>query len=84
MGSDIIVANLNKMEGIKMLGILVVHIDYIVNGKNSPSHTHLRATKAHVLLEGMLLVGFIDTWFFSKMLEKGYVFVLPKGLVHFQ
>ncbi|XP_057844660.2 putative germin-like protein 2-1 [Cryptomeria japonica] len=85
VGSNITAANVNQIPGLNTLGISVVRIDYAVGGINPP-HTHPRATEILVLMEGTLLVGFIDTnnKFFSKTLEKGDVFVFPKALVHFQ
>ncbi|GJN39498.1 hypothetical protein PR202_gb28620 [Eleusine coracana subsp. coracana] len=57
------------------------------NGENPP-HTHPRATEILTVLEGTLYVGFVtsntDNKLFSKMLNKGDVFVFPEGLVHFQ
>ncbi|XP_057816856.1 putative germin-like protein 2-3 [Cryptomeria japonica] len=85
VGSNVTAANVNQIPGLNTLGISLVRIDYAVDGINPP-HTHPRATEILVLLEGKLLVGFIDTTnkFHSKVLEKGDVFVFPKGLLHFQ
>ncbi|XP_059073426.1 putative germin-like protein 2-3 [Cryptomeria japonica] len=85
VGSNVTMANVMQIPGLNTFGISLVRIDYAVGGINPP-HTHPRATEVLVLLEGQLLVGFIDTTnkFFSKTLEKGDVFVFPKALVHFQ
>ncbi|XP_059073630.1 putative germin-like protein 2-3 [Cryptomeria japonica] len=85
VGSNVTMANVMQIPGLNTFGISLVRIDYAVGGINPP-HTHPRATEVLVLLEGQLLVGFIDTAnkFFSKPLEKGDVFVFPKALVHFQ
>ncbi|KAF5771796.1 putative germin, rmlC-like cupin domain superfamily, rmlC-like jelly roll [Helianthus annuus] len=54
----------------------------------NPPHTHPRATEVLTVIEGSLLVGFVtsnpDNRLFTKMLEKGDVFVFPQGLIHFQ
>ena len=85
VGSNVTPANVMQIAGLNTLGISLVRIDYAVAGINPP-HTHPRATEVLFLMEGQLLVGFIDTnnTFFSKTLEKGDVFVFPKALVHFQ
>jgi len=74
-----------QLPGLNTLGISMVRLDYAVLGLNPP-HTHPRATEILVVIEGTLLVGFITTnnTLFSTTLEKGDVFVFPKGLVHFQ
>ncbi|KAI3804926.1 hypothetical protein L1987_26812 [Smallanthus sonchifolius] len=65
----------------------MVRIDYAPWGLNPP-HTHPRATEVLTVIEGTLQVGFVtsnpDNRFISKVLQKGDVFVLPVGLVHFQ
>ncbi|XP_057848211.2 germin-like protein 1-1 [Cryptomeria japonica] len=85
VGSNVTMANVMQIPGLNTFGISLVRIDYAEGGINPP-HTHPRATEVLVLLEGQLLVGFIDTAnkFFSKTLEKGDLFVFPKALVHFQ
>ncbi|PQQ21366.1 protein ROOT HAIR DEFECTIVE 3 homolog 1-like [Prunus yedoensis var. nudiflora] len=68
--------------------IRLVRIDFAPNGLN-PSHTHPRATEILVVLEGKLYVGFVTSngdgnRLFTKVLNKGDVFVFPIGLIHFQ
>ncbi|CAK7322916.1 unnamed protein product [Dovyalis caffra] len=48
--------------------------------------SHPRATETGVVIERKLLVGFISTSnvFRSKALAAGQMFVVPRGLVHFQ
>ncbi|KAI3876166.1 hypothetical protein MKW98_029118 [Papaver atlanticum] len=62
--------------------------DFAPGGTNPhyPLHSHPRATEAGVVIKGKLLVGFISTTgvFYSKVLKAGEMFVIPKGLVHFQ
>ncbi|KAF2918426.1 hypothetical protein DAI22_08g057300 [Oryza sativa Japonica Group] len=54
----------------------------------NPPHTHPRATEILTVLEGTLYVGFVtsnpNNTLFSKVLNKGDVFVFPQGLIHFQ
>nr|XP_043622619.1 germin-like protein 9-3 [Erigeron canadensis] len=56
------------------------------NGTVNPPHTHPRASELLLLTMGSLEVGFVDTTnnLFTQTLQKGDIFVFPKGLVHFQ
>lgn len=87
IGFTITPVNVEQLPGLNTLGISMVHFDYAPNGLNPP-HTHPRGTEIQVVLEGMLNVGFVtsfpDNRLFSKVLNKGDVFVFPIGLVHFQ
>ncbi|CAA6656626.1 unnamed protein product [Spirodela intermedia] len=68
------------------LGISLVRIDFARHGLNPP-HTHPRATEVLTLLQGQLHVGFVTSnppKLFTKILNKGDVFVFPQGLIHFQ
>jgi len=75
-----------QLPGLNTLGISMARIDFAPNGGLNPPHTHPRATELLVVIEGTLYVGFITTnnTLISTKLEKGDVFVFPKGLVHFQ
>ncbi|KAL6659412.1 hypothetical protein ACP70R_003452 [Stipagrostis hirtigluma subsp. patula] len=85
--SNVTLINVMKLPGLNTLGISMARIDYAPQGQNPP-HTHPRATEILTVLEGSLYVGFVtsnpDNKFFSKMLNKGDVFVFPQGLIHFQ
>lgn len=85
VGSVVTGANVEKIPGLNTLGVSLSRIDYQPGGLNPP-HTHPRATEIIFVLEGELDVGFITTAnkLISKSLEKGDIFVFPKGLVHFQ
>ncbi|PON45999.1 Germin, partial [Parasponia andersonii] len=68
----------------------LVRIDYAPYGQNPP-HTHPRGTEILVVAEGTLYVGFVTSnqkdgknRLFTKVLNKGDVFVFPIGLIHFQ
>lgn len=79
-------ANVNNFAGLNTLGISMARIDFAKGGINVP-HTHPRATEILFLAEGTLYVGFVSTTnntLFATTLNKGDVFVFPKGLVHFQ
>lgn len=84
-GSLVTGANVQKVPGLNTLGVSLSRIDYAPGGINPP-HTHPRATEIVFVLEGQLDVGFITTSnvLISKTINKGDIFVFPKGLLHFQ
>ncbi|ESR62107.1 hypothetical protein CICLE_v10017553mg [Citrus x clementina] len=76
-----------QIPGLNTLGIALARIDYAPWGV-VPPHVHPRATEILTVIEGSLEVGFVtsnpENRLISKVLQKGDVFVLPVGLVHFQ
>lgn len=84
-GSIVTPANVEKFPGLNTLGISMNRLDFAPGGVNPP-HFHPRATEIAFVVEGTILAGFITTnnTLFSQKLEKGDVFVFPRGLVHFQ
>ena len=85
-GSNVTLVNVDRLPGLNTLGISLARIDYAPYGLNPP-HTHPRATEILVVVEGTLLVGFVTSnpnKLFTKVLNKGDVFVFPIGLIHFQ
>ncbi|CDP10146.1 unnamed protein product [Coffea canephora] len=76
-----------QVPGLNTLGISLARLDYAPGGINPP-HTHPRATELLTVIEGSLLVGFVtsnpENKLFTRVLQKGDVFVFPVGLVHFQ
>ncbi|XP_062084317.1 germin-like protein subfamily 1 member 17 [Humulus lupulus] len=90
VGSKVTAVDVNKIPGLNTLGISLVRIDYAPYGQNPP-HTHPRGTEILVVVEGTLYVGFVTSnqqdgqnRLFTKVLNKGDVFVFPIGLIHFQ
>ncbi|PWZ28686.1 Germin-like protein 12-2 [Zea mays] len=90
VGSNVTLINVMQLPGLNTLGISLARIDYAPLGQNPP-HTHPRATEILTVLEGTLYVGFVTSnqadntnKLFSKVLNKGDVFVFPQGLIHFQ
>jgi quercetin dioxygenase-like cupin family protein len=79
--------NVAQIAGLNTMGISLARIDYAPYGLNPP-HTHPRGTEILTVLEGCLYVGFVtsnpDNKLFTKVLNKGDVFVFPQGLIHFQ
>ncbi|KAI3976521.1 hypothetical protein MKX01_008379 [Papaver californicum] len=77
--------NVRSFPGLNTLGLSMSRIDFAPNG-TIPLHTHPRASETGFVIKGEVLVGFISTKsvFYSKVLKAGEMFVVPKGLVHFQ
>ncbi|KAJ8772162.1 hypothetical protein K2173_027339 [Erythroxylum novogranatense] len=73
-GWSVTAANVLAFPGLNTLGISMNRVDFAPGGLNPP-HSHPRASETGVVIKGKLLVGFVTT---SNM------FVVPRGLVHFQ
>ncbi|KAJ7945941.1 Germin [Quillaja saponaria] len=84
-GVNVTVGNVLAFPGLNTLGISMNRVDFAPGGVNPP-HSHPRATETGVVIEGKILVGFVTTGnvFFSKVVTTGQVFVIPRGLVHFE
>ncbi|KAL5544307.1 hypothetical protein UlMin_008091 [Ulmus minor] len=84
-GGTVTPGNVNTFPGLNTLGISMNRVDFAPGGQNPP-HSHPRASETGVVIEGTLLVGFVSTSnvFYSKVLTAGQMFVIPRGLVHFQ
>ncbi|XP_073303821.1 putative germin-like protein 2-1 [Primulina huaijiensis] len=76
-----------EIPGLNTLGISTVRVDYAPGGV-VPPHRHPRASEILTVLEGKVFVGFVtsdpENRLVSKTLDKGDVFVIPFGLIHFQ
>jgi quercetin dioxygenase-like cupin family protein len=87
VGSIVTPVNVEQIPGLNTLGISLARIDFAPYGQNPP-HTHPRGTEILFVAEGTLLVGFVtsnpENRLFTKVLNKGDVFVFPIGLIHFQ
>ncbi|XP_054778681.1 germin-like protein subfamily 1 member 13 [Prosopis cineraria] len=88
LGSQVTQVSVNEFPGLNTLGISLARIDYAQYGLNPP-HIHPRATEVLTVLEGTLMVGFVasnqnDNRLFTKVLNKGDVFVFPFSMIHFQ
>lgn len=84
-GVGAITGNVLSFPGLNTLGLSMNRVDFAPGGLNLP-HSHPRATETGVVIKGTLLVGFISTSnvFYSQVLNAGEMFVVPRGLVHFQ
>ena len=86
-GSSVTTAFVTNFPGLYTLGISMARLDFAPGGLNPP-HTHPRASEILIVIEGTLLAGFVTSnprnIYFSKKLEKGEVFLFPRGTTHFQ
>ncbi|PON34174.1 Germin [Parasponia andersonii] len=84
-GLGVIRADVQTFPGLNTQGISMVRADLAPGGLNPP-HTHPRASESGVVIKGKLLVGFVttDNVFYSKVLTAGEMFIIPRGLIHFQ
>ncbi|KAH6781552.1 RmlC-like cupins superfamily protein [Perilla frutescens var. frutescens] len=84
-GSSVIQGNVLAFPGLNTLGISMNRLD-IAPGGIIPPHSHPRATESGIVIQGQLLVGLITTSgvFYAKNLIAGQMFVIPRGLLHFQ
>ncbi|KAM6581240.1 hypothetical protein CsatA_005014 [Cannabis sativa] len=78
IGSNVTQLNVDMIRGLNTVGITLACIDFAPYGQNPP-HTHPRGTeiREHSTLDG-------KNRLFTKVLNKGDVFVFPIGLIHFQ
>ncbi|KAH9319440.1 hypothetical protein KI387_021209 [Taxus chinensis] len=74
-----------SFPGINTLGISMFRVDFAQEGLNPP-HSHPRAREIVYLMKGTLIASFVTTKnvLHSQKLVKGDVFVIRRGLVHFQ
>lgn len=87
LGSTVTLLTADKLAGLNTLGVALGRIDFAPNGLNPP-HAHPRASELLFVQEGTLYAGFVtsnpDHRLFTRVLNKGDVFVFPVGLIHFQ
>ncbi|GFP96143.1 germin-like protein subfamily 1 member 1 [Phtheirospermum japonicum] len=83
-GFNVTLTNANSLPGLNTLGLVMARVDIAVNGL-VPPHSHPRASEVTILIEGSLLVGFVDTSnrLHTQRLRPSDSFVFPKGLIHF-
>ncbi|XP_010475908.1 PREDICTED: germin-like protein subfamily 1 member 1 [Camelina sativa] len=81
---NVTVTTTANLPGLNTMGLTMARLDFGASGI-VPPHMHPRASEVTVCLDGVLLVGFVDTSgrVFTQELHPGETFVFPKGLVHF-
>ncbi|XVE84979.1 hypothetical protein DITRI_Ditri17bG0055100 [Diplodiscus trichospermus] len=83
-GFSVILTTLANLPGINTMGITMARVDIAAEGL-VPPHSHPRASEVTICLQGVLLVGFVDTSnrLFTQQLQPGDSFVFPRGLIHY-
>ncbi|XP_057769674.1 putative germin-like protein 2-1 [Salvia miltiorrhiza] len=75
------------VPGFNTLGLAFARLEYAPSGY-VPPHIHPRSTEVIYVLEGAIEVGFVTTYpeykYYSKVLNKGDLFIIPVGLLHSQ
>ncbi|GLT88588.1 hypothetical protein SLE2022_066070 [Rubroshorea leprosula] len=89
VGSVVTPVSVEQLLGLNTLGVSLARIDFAPYGGLNPPHTHPRGTEVLVVQEGTLYVGFVSSnqdgnRLFTKVLNKGDVFVFAIGMIHFQ
>lgn len=71
--------------GLNTQGLSHVRLDFDIGGV-IPPHTHPLASETLFVVEGSIFTGFVshDNVLYSKTLQKGDMFLYPRGLLHFQ
>ncbi|XP_057782800.1 germin-like protein subfamily 1 member 11 [Salvia miltiorrhiza] len=84
-GLAFVIATATTVPGFNTLGLTCARVEFARNGY-FPPHTHPRASETFYIEEGMIEVGFVTTYpeykYYSKVLNKGDVYIVPVGLVH--
>ncbi|KAL1542345.1 germin-like protein subfamily 1 member 11 [Salvia divinorum] len=84
-GSATAFASVATVPGFNTLGLTLARADFAPNGY-LPPHIHHGASEVIVVLEGEMEVGFITSYpeykYYSKVVRKGGVFIVPVGLLH--
>ncbi|OVA09123.1 Germin [Macleaya cordata] len=83
-GFNVTLTNIKNMPGVNTQGLTMGRVDIAADGV-VPLHWHPRASEMVLLLEGFVLVGFVDSSnrLFTQQLRPGDSFVFPRGLTHF-
>ncbi|KAL6640063.1 hypothetical protein ACP70R_022373 [Stipagrostis hirtigluma subsp. patula] len=78
-------ATMEEFPVLKGQGVSYALISY-PPGSVNPPHTHPRASRLLLVIEGVLSVGFIDTAnkLYAQDLVAGDMFIIPKGMVQWQ
>lgn len=78
-------ATVAVFAGLNTLGLSVTRTDLAPGGLNPP-HSHPRASELVMVLKGEVMVGFTSgaNRLYSKVVRENELFVVPRGLQHFQ
>eukprot|EP00245_Coleochaete_scutata_P005997 TRINITY_DN20093_c0_g1_i1.p1 TRINITY_DN20093_c0_g1~~TRINITY_DN20093_c0_g1_i1.p1 ORF type:complete len:251 (+),score=45.56 TRINITY_DN20093_c0_g1_i1:171-923(+) len=83
-GGKIIPVHVAQFPALASLGVSYTVLEISPCGV-SPPHVHPRGTELQYVIEGTMLIGFIDTQLQLRLnvLKAGDVSVVPRGMVHF-
>ncbi|KAF7014090.1 unnamed protein product [Triticum aestivum] len=78
-------ATVSAFPGLNTLGLSITRTDLAPGGLNPP-HSHPRGSELVLVLEGEVMVGFTSAAnrLYSKVVKKNELYVVPRGLQHFQ
>ncbi|RLN23306.1 hypothetical protein C2845_PM07G20250 [Panicum miliaceum] len=78
-------ATVATFPGLNTLGVSITRVDLAPGGLNPP-HSHPRASELVMVLRGEVMVGFTSgaNRLYSKVVRENELFVVPRGLQHFQ
>lgn len=83
-GFNVTLTTTKNLPGLNTQGMAIARIDFAKGGL-VPPHIHPRASEITFVVNGTLLVGFVDTSnkLFNQTLKAGDVFVFPRAQLHF-
>ncbi|KAF6999404.1 hypothetical protein CFC21_015439 [Triticum aestivum] len=78
-------ATVSAFPGLNTLGLSITRTDLAPGGLNPP-HSHPRGSELVLVLKGEVMVGFTSAAnrLYSKVVKKNELYVVPRGLQHFQ
>ncbi|KAF8677987.1 hypothetical protein HU200_046344 [Digitaria exilis] len=78
-------ATASTFPGLNTLGVSITRVDMAPGGLNPP-HSHPRASELVMVLKGEVTVGFTSSAnrLYSKVVRENELFIVPRGLQHFQ
>ncbi|KAK9104746.1 hypothetical protein Scep_021590 [Stephania cephalantha] len=83
-GFSVTLTSIRNMPGVNTQGLAMARVDIAPLGL-VPLHWHPRASEIAIVIQGNVLVGFVDTSnrLFIQQLRTGDSFVFPKATMHF-
>ncbi|XP_047054618.1 germin-like protein 1-2 [Lolium rigidum] len=78
-------ATVSAFPGLNTLGLSITRTDLAPGGINPP-HSHPRGSELVLVLKGEVMVGFTSATnrLYSKVVKENELYVVPRGLQHFQ
>uniref|UniRef100_A0ACD5VG97 Uncharacterized protein n=1 Tax=Avena sativa TaxID=4498 RepID=A0ACD5VG97_AVESA len=78
-------ATVSAFPGLNTLGVSITRTDLAPGGINPP-HSHPRGSELVLVVKGEVLVGFTTSsnLLYSKVVKENELFIVPRGLQHYQ